>query len=284
MKGIKIVRQKIINFCKDLQLDEIGFVSCQGIDHFLHETLNQEMITFKVKTIVSIAFPYCYEPLNQLKNNGFSIYAKRRDYHYVVKHYLTQIAQYIESLGGKTKIFVDSNALKERYLATLAGIGFIGRNQMLINPKYGSYVFLGEVATDLEVETEPIKKNKLSCGNCRRCITCCPGGALDFQTYKVENCLSYLTQKKQLTETETQKVQKSGLIFGCDSCQLCCPYNQRARLSPLEAFQKLEVMEQEPEVYVAMTNAFFKNQIKQSSCGWRGKKVIERNAQFKLKR
>lgn len=277
------MKQKIINFSKNLNLEEIGFVSCRNLNHTLQDRLKNEVKAFTVKTIISIAFPYCYEPPKTLKKNGFSLYAKRKDYHVVIKSYLMQIAQYIESLGGKTKLFVDSNTLPERYLATLAGLGFIGKNQMLIHPKYGSYVFLGEIATDLEIEEGCIQKPLVGCGSCDICIKCCPGKALGFQTFKIENCLSHLTQKKQLDEEEILEVQKSGLIFGCDTCQLGCPYNQKAMLSPFEAFQKLDIMEQEPEVYANMTNAFFKEHIKQSACGWRGKKVIERNARLKLK-
>lgn len=289
------MRQKIIQFCKLLHLDSVGFVSYEQFPESLKTCLGDEITTFNVETIISIAFPYCYEPINTLKNNGFSIYTKRLDYHLVVKTYLSQIAQFIEeNFDGETQIFVDSNHLPERYIALLAGIGFIGKNQMFITPKYGSYVFLGEIVTNLKINTHPSTLNhegffskslvsNRNCGNCQICINCCPGKALSVQNYNSEKCLSQLTQKKQINEEEEHKIQKSGLIFGCDYCQLCCPYNKNIELSPLELFQKLDIMEQEPEIYATMTNAFFKEYLKKSACGWRGKKVIERNAKLKVK-
>lgn len=91
------------------------------------------------KTIISIAFPYLWVENNI--ENGFSKYTKGFDYHRVVKKYLDRICDFIKSNGGEAISFVDSNTLPERYIAYLSGVGFIGRNNMIITEKYGSYVF-----------------------------------------------------------------------------------------------------------------------------------------------
>ena len=106
------------------------------------------------KTIISIAFPYLHDGV--YNSNGFSLYTRGLDYHRVVKSYLDKICEFIEKIGGKAMSFVDSNTLPERYIAYLSGIGFIGKNNMLITKKYGSFVFLGEIITDLDIDTKDI--------------------------------------------------------------------------------------------------------------------------------
>ena len=121
------------------------------------------------KTIISIAFPYLHD--QEHFDNGFSLYTRGNDYHRVLKDYLDKICEFIILRGGKAISFVDSNTLPERYIAYLAGVGFIGKNNMLITKEYGSYVFLGEIITDLEMydddngNFEELMKYK-ECGEC----------------------------------------------------------------------------------------------------------------------
>ena len=238
------------------------------------------------KTILSIAFPYYHKDDNcedgsEAVNNGFSIYTQRPDYHRVVKKYLQQISDYIMSLGGKTMSFVDSNALPERYIAYLAGVGFIGRNNMLITKKYGSYVFLGEIITDLEIECKEKRIGEkisqyVECGDCTSCISECPTKSINKAHCNPNICLSYITQKKDITNQEMHLLK--GNIFGCDFCQLKCPYNENVVTSVLDDFATLAYMREEVEVYAHMDNKYFKEKISSTSCGWRGKNVIRRNA------
>ena len=105
------------------------------------------------KTIISIAFPYLYDKVYN-ENASFSKYTLGKDYHIVATQYLKKICKFIEDMGGRAMFFVDSNSLPERYIAQLSGVGFIGKNNALITEKYGSYVFLGEIITDLVVEPD----------------------------------------------------------------------------------------------------------------------------------
>lgn len=298
------IRQQIEGFCLSLGLDTFGFMKCRRLDEleafyrqreqkgltneFEAKILEQRLSTSHYlqtgQTILSIAFPYLYES-QWGKDNGFSIYTKRADYHSVVKGYLTQIAEFIRNLGGEAVALVDSNTLPERYIAYLCGVGFIGKNNMLITKKYGSYVFLGEIITDLriECEKEPTREAMLqfeACGDCKICLRECPTKSIHGDGCNPNICLSYLTQKKALDENQIKLLK--GNLFGCDFCQLKCPYNEKALTSPLEAFAPYSHMEEEADYYAQMDNAFFREKMNITSCGWRGKNVLKRNAMLRM--
>ena len=301
-------KEKIEAFCNSLRLDTIGFTKCRKFEELrefyvyrkennlenefeekdIEKRINPNVYLEEGKTIISIAFPYCSsEDFNC--NNGFSIYTKRYDYHRVVKKYLDEICKFIESLGGRAVGFVDSNSLPERYIAYLSDVGFIGKNNMIITKKHGSYVFLGEIITDLEIENETKRTfdmiaNYEECGECRICIGECPTKSINKTKINPNICLSYMTQKKELNDKEINLLKKKGNIFGCDFCQLKCPYNENLEGKALKEFEILDYMNEEPYIYANMDNKYFKEKISKTSCGWRGKNVIRRNAIINLKK
>ncbi|MDY4077746.1 MAG: tRNA epoxyqueuosine(34) reductase QueG [Clostridium sp.] len=301
-------KEKIETFCNSLGLDSIGFTKCRKFEELrefyvyrkknnlenefeekdIEKRINPNVYLEEGKTIISIAFPYCNsEDFNC--NNGFSIYTKRYDYHRVVKKYLDEICKFIESLGGKAVGVVDSNSLPERYIAYLSDVGFIGKNNMIITKKHGSYVFLGEIITDLEIENETKRTfdmiaNYEECGECRICIGECPTKSINKTKINPNICLSYMTQKKELNDKEINLLKKKGNIFGCDFCQLKCPYNENLEGKALKEFEILDYMNEEPYIYANMDNKYFKEKISKTSCGWRGKNVIRRNAIINLKK
>ena len=164
-----MIKEEIVEFCNSIGIDTIGFIKCRRFNELveffeyrkkmklenefeevdIEKRVNPQWYMKEGKTIISIAFPYLW-PENNIEN-GFSKYTKGLDYHKVVKSYLDKICEFIKCKGGSAIPFVDSNTLPERYIAYLAGVGFIGRNNMIITKKYGSYVFLGEIITDLEL-------------------------------------------------------------------------------------------------------------------------------------
>lgn len=295
-----MLRNKIEAYCASLGLDTLGFIPCRRFDesisffqsrkdnglenefeeHDIEKRVNPFLYMEDGKTIISIAFPY--NPADkETIDNGFSVYTKRYDYHHVVKSYLAKICDYIEELGGKAMHFVDSNNLPERYLAYLAGVGFIGRNNMLITEKYGTYVFLGEIITNLHIECSDVRHHwEISqykeCGDCNVCYKACPSKSITAHKINPNICLSYITQKKELDDDEIQLLE--GNVFGCDICQRVCRYNKPALPTNLKEFDTLEFMNQDVSVYAGMDNKMFKEQISHASCGWRGKNVIKRNA------
>lgn len=294
------VKEDIIKYCKTLNINSVGFIKCRTFDELkdffekrkLSGTENEfeeKDILLRIdsqkwfeggKTIVSIAFPY----LSLYKNidNGFSVYTKGIDYHFVLNKYLNEIVKIINSYGGNAECFVDSNTLPERYLAYLGGVGFIGKNNMIITEKYGSYVFLGEIITDLEFYEDDKRSfdeiNKFKeCGDCSICYKECPSKAINNTQKNCNICLSYLTQKKELQNGEIKLL--NGRIFGCDSCQMKCPYNQEVSYSSIEEFVGLDFMNNDNDDFIInMGNSDFKNTFKKASCGWRGKNVLKRNA------
>jgi epoxyqueuosine reductase len=157
-------------------------------------------------------------------------YAQYEDYHSFMKERLHQLADYISSLcrgSFNFKICVDSAPLAERALAVRAGLGFIGRNHMVINPQLGCEIFLGELITDLELQPdEPVAAG---CTDCTRCIDACPTGALgpDGQ-FDAGRCINYLTieYKGSIPPELAEKIDDR--LFGCDECVLACPYQKDA--------------------------------------------------------
>lgn len=287
------LNNKIKEYCLNIGLDTIGFTTCRKFNElmpyykqrleenkfneFEEEKIEKKIDPFRYmlsgKTIISIAFPYLFE---RVTSNGaiyFSKYTYGNDYHKVISRYLQKICEYLESLGGNAKYFVDSNSLPERYIANLCGIGFIGKNKMLITKKYGSFVFLGEIISDLEIEINTPKESE--CGTCDICTKTCPTNALSSDNFN--KCLSYLTQKKQLSDCEL--LQLGGRLFGCDTCQDVCPYNKNVSFSNLEQFMPYDFMTNiDINELVNLSKKEFNLKYRLTSCGWRGKNILQRNA------
>lgn len=283
----------ILEYCKSLGLNTVGFTKCRifselktyyedrklrGLENEFEEKeiekrINPFLYMAEGKTIISIAFPYLFD--SDFKEViSFSKYTRGRDYHMVVSAYLKKVCEFIEGLGGKAIHFVDSNALPERYIAAQCGIGFVGKNNTVITEKYGSYVFLGEIITDLYIEEDTPQEDK--CGDCNICQNSCPTGAI-----KEENipniCLSYITQKKDIEDEWFLKLK--GRIFGCDTCQKVCPRNKKISLTEIEEFKPFDFMEKvDLEELANINKKNFKEKYSQTSCGWRGKNVLQRNA------
>lgn len=286
-------KELIVDFCKKLGIDTLGFTKVRrfteselffknrktkGLENEFEEKDIEKRINPKVymedgKTIISVAFPYVFDA-DVSTGIHFSKYTWGADYHQVVLKYLNLIAEYILSLGGNAKCFVDNNTLPERYIAFLSGVGFIGKNGTLVTEKYGSFVFLGEIITDLELEESNKLKNK--CGACSLCLKACPTGAINEEGCNPNICLSYITQKKHIEDVWFNKF--GDRLFGCDTCQMACPYNKHIEFSCLQEFKPLEFMKNvSVEELLYMDNEVFNTKYRRTSCGWRGKSVLQRN-------
>lgn len=287
-------KKSILDFCYSLGLDTVGFCQCRRLEELkpflenrklkgLQNEFEEENVEKRInpfiymeegKTIISIAFPYLHD-IEENSDLYFSKYTRGRDYHIVVSDYLKKICEYIKSLGGKAIYFVDSNMLPERYIAYLSGIGFIGKNNMIITEKYGSYVFLGEIITDFQIQPDMPVDQK--CGECIKCLTTCPTKSIN-KTGSIPNiCLSYITQKKHIEDVWFEKLE--GRMFGCDSCQNTCPFNEGVKLSGIVEFKPYDHMKDiSLEELASIDNKVFKEKYSVTSCGWRGKNVLQRNA------
>jgi epoxyqueuosine reductase len=166
-----------------------------------------------------------------------SRYALGRDYHKLIRRRLQQLADQIQAHIGNFgyRAFVDSAPVLERAFAEKAGLGWIGKNTMLINKRAGSWFFLGELFTDLPLPVdEPASAH---CGSCTACIDVCPTGAfVDAQILDARRCISYLTIELRDSIPEDLRPLMGNRIFGCDDCQLCCPWNKFSSPSEETAF------------------------------------------------
>jgi len=190
------------------------------------------------KSILVLATPYS-PPL--LEGEGLGVREKTRgqvasyawgeDYHNILPARMKELIQFIEEqVGGpvKNRYYTDTGPILERDLAQRAGIGWIGKNTCLINPKQGSYLLLSEIFLDLELEFDPPFVTD-HCGTCTRCITACPTQCiLPDRTIDARRCISYLTiELKDDTPTELRSLM-GDWVFGCDVCQMVCPWNRFA--------------------------------------------------------
>ena len=171
-------------------------------------------------------------PLNDLKKikRGYiSIYSRRKDYHKVIKSKLKALARHIQKIEpSKVKVFVDTAPLMEKPLASAAGLGWQGKHTNLVSRKYGSWLFLGIILTDIYFKNKNEIKN--NCGTCSKCITVCPTQAI-IKPYSMDarRCISYLTIEHKTHIEKDFRIKMGNRIFGCDDCLAVCPWNKFAK-------------------------------------------------------
>lgn len=158
-------------------------------------------------------------------------YAYGKDYHIVVKERLRQLMGQMEG-----RCFVDSAPVLEHEWAKRAGLGWLGKNTLLINKKWGSFCFIGVIVTTTEFDTYSTPFENNYCGACTRCIEACPTGALSDCEVDARKCISYNTIENKGTYPEILKKRAGGRIFGCDICQEVCPWNKVAQMHNVPEF------------------------------------------------
>jgi epoxyqueuosine reductase len=172
-----------------------------------------------------------------LEKNPISCYAWGRDYHEVLGEKLKKLSAYLQELapGAKVKSYVDTGPVLEKSYAAAAGLGWIGKNTLLLNKKFGSFLFLGEILTDAELVADEPSDN--FCRTCTACLDACPTGALEEAgVLNANKCISYLTLEHR-SPFPVGAPELKGYLAGCDLCQTACPYNQQAPPGKEEAFQ-----------------------------------------------
>jgi epoxyqueuosine reductase len=250
------LQSEVLNFAADLGFDPIGIATVAPPTHweayrawieagrhgsmkYLEEHLDlkrsPENLLVGAKSAIVVGLNY-YQNQPDLK---IARYALGRDYHRVLRGKLKKLVHHIETVtvGGSFRICVDSAPLMERDLAQAAGLGWFGKNTMIINSQRGSWFVLGVLLTTLDIEpTEPALGG---CGTCRACIDACPTGAIihDSERWQIDarSCISYLTIEHKGPFSETQSQQIGEWTFGCDVCQEVCPFNQPRESQPLRS-------------------------------------------------
>lgn len=252
-------------------------LSCELEKRDSLEALVEPEITLKgVRSIVVIAVPYSrYEYSGNRSLGRMASGTTELDYHTKLYGILEPLREQLhELLGLSGKVVVDTSPLSDRSLAVRAGLGIIRRNGMCYHRRFGSFFHIGALLLDCQMDVLDQTAPPDPCGRCRRCVEFCPGGAV-IGDYGINSnrCVSYLTQKKTLSEEEGVAIGQ--MIYGCDICQRVCPANRG--ISPIDA-PKLVDVEGRPDDLLTISNARFKATYKRTASGWRGKKVLQRNA------
>ena len=218
---------------------EMGFMAKHGTKRTRPEELEPG-----TQRIISVRMDYLPAEVESAKVLGqpsrayVSRYALGRDYHKLIRKRLALLAKKIEQEAGDFgyRAFVDSAPVMERALAQKAGLGWFGKNAMLLNPKAGSLFFLGELYTDLPLPIDaPFEQEH--CGSCSACRTACPTGAIvDDKVVDSRKCISYLTIELHGAIPVEYRRAMGNRIYGCDDCQLVCPFTRFTRITQEDDF------------------------------------------------
>ncbi|MFK3961443.1 tRNA epoxyqueuosine(34) reductase QueG [Guptibacillus hwajinpoensis] len=299
------LKADIVAYSKTIGIDKIGFAAADPFKTLKQRLERQQELGYQsgfeesdigkrtepelllsgATTIISIAIAYP----SRMKDSPRSKKGERRglfcraswgiDYHHLLREKLSLLDAYIKSKvpEARTSSMVDTGELSDRAVAERAGIGFSGKNTMTITEEFGSWVYLGEMITDLNLEPdEPVEEG---CGDCNICVDACPTGALiEGGQLNANKCIAFLTQTKGFLPDE-YRTKLGNRLYGCDTCQLVCPKNKG------KDFHHHPELEPDPEMVkpkliplLTMSNREFKSQFGQAAGSWRGKKPIQRNA------
>jgi epoxyqueuosine reductase len=218
-----------------------GEMAYLASERSLARRTDPRLILPECKSILALATLY-YPPVPQTDQSGrgkVAAYAWGYDYHEVLTQRMQALVAFIELQVGQSvpnRCYTDTGPLLERDLAQRAGLGWIGKNTCLINPRLGSYFFLAEVLLGVELEPDqPFLPDR--CGSCRRCIEACPTGCIHpNRTLDARRCISYLTIELKGVIPKDLRPQMGDWVFGCDICQQVCPWNRFAPHTSDQAF------------------------------------------------
>lgn len=281
------MKEKIISLSKSLDIDIIGFTKLENYNELEKFYLRQKEKDYKCSFQVGSIYDKChlkekYSEYNSVivigvaYNNSIGLEDKvhlssfcfGKDYHLVLSDKLNNIGALLEKEGYSFKIFVDNNELDERYIAYKAGLGFYGKNHLLINEKIGSNFFIGVIFTDCIFDYD--KEENKSCLNCGLCVDSCPTKVLGEDLINCNKCLSYITQKKNLSE-EDKKILNN-CVYGCDVCSNVCPYN-RDKTSVKFVLDDKSILQNYDEINEEDWHKIYK----ETACYWRGREILNRN-------
>jgi epoxyqueuosine reductase len=249
------IRDRIRRRALELGFDAVGFARAdlaptarESLGQFLAEGLHGDMgwladtaarrgdphvLWPEARSVVVLALSYAPEvdprsAQQQHDRGAISVYAQNRDYHDVLKKKLRVLARWMaDDLGAEVKLFVDTAPVMEKPLAATAGIGWQGKHTNLVSRQFGSWLFLGEVFTTLDLAPDTTESDH--CGECRRCLDACPTAAFPAP-YRIDarRCISYLTIEHKGHIAREFRAAMGNRIYGCDECLAVCPWNKFA--------------------------------------------------------
>ncbi|WP_100330477.1 tRNA epoxyqueuosine(34) reductase QueG [Bacillus xiapuensis] len=299
------LKQEIIEYSRTIGIDKIGFASAAPFTELKNRLIRQQELGFasgfeekdiekrvdpakifeQPRSIIAIALAYpskMEEGIRGKRGERRGIFCRAswgEDYHVILRDRLSKLEEFISSRVPEARFrsMVDTGELSDRAVAERAGIGWSGKNCSIITPEFGSYVYLGEMITNLPfAPDQPIEDQ---CGTCTKCLDACPTGALvQGGQLNAQRCIAFLTQTKDFLPEEFRS-KLGNRLYGCDTCQTVCPKNKGVDVhihsemepSPEEVKPLLEPL-------LTISNKEFKQRFGEMSGSWRGKKPIQRNA------
>jgi epoxyqueuosine reductase len=299
------LKQKLISKAKEIGIDKIGFTTADPFialrerlkesqekgyasgfeEPDIEKRVRPELSLPEAKSIIAIALAYPSKLKNPPRSESgayrgiFCRASWGEDYHYVLREKLSLLSVYLQELvpDARTQVMVDTGALSDRAVAERAGIGWSGKNTSIITKEFGSWVYLGEMITDVYIPPDTPATDE--CGDCTICIDACPTGAIvQAGQLNAQACIAYLTQTKGFL-AEEYRSKLGNRLYGCDTCQTVCPKNRKRHFDHQTAFQPdPEKVKPLLKPLLQMSNREFKERFGRMSGAWRGKKPIQRNA------
>lgn len=298
-------KQAIRDYAMQIGIDKIGFATADPFHELKERLLEHRAKGYEsgfeepdiekridprlslagARSLIAIAIAYQSKLENPPKSKPgayrgiLSRSAWGTDYHHVLREKLQKLEAFIRQLepGAEVVSMVDTGALSDRAVAERAGLGWVGKNTLMITPEFGSWVFLGELITNLPLPPDtPVEEG---CGDCNICVDACPTGALvQGGQLNAQRCIAYLTQVKDFIPDEFRG-KIGNRLYGCDTCQTVCPHNRGKHFAHHSEFQP------DPELakpllipLLSISNKEFQQTFGKTSSAWRGKKPIQRNA------
>lgn len=244
-----------------------GYQGSMGyMERNIEKRLDPRLLVPGTQTIVCLAYNYFPQKSQKIESPKIAKYAYGEDYHRVVKDRCFELLSHIKTLfpDVQARVFVDSAPVMERQWAQRAGLGWIGKNSLLLRKGIGSFFFLAEIFLDVAIESE-VHIQSDHCGTCTRCIDACPTQAIvQDQLIDASKCISYLSIEKTEPLEESELDMMQGWLFGCDICQDVCPWNRFSEPHAEPRFEASESIDWDLEEWKTLQEAQFNTAFKKS--------------------
>ncbi|MGG0643417.1 tRNA epoxyqueuosine(34) reductase QueG [Sporosarcina gallistercoris] len=303
--NIAQLQRDLVAYATEIGIDKIGFTTAAPFLELKNRLKRQQDLGYqsgfeekdiekrtepallldRAESIISIAVAYPSKMTDAPKGRRgerrgmFCRASWGTDYHTVLREKLALLESFLQEHSSevKTRSMVDTGELADRAVAERAGIGWSAKNCSIITPEFGSYVYLGEMITNLPFEPDVPMEDQ--CGDCTLCLDACPTGALiQGGQLNAQRCIAFLTQTKQPIPEEFRK-EVGNRVYGCDTCQTVCPKNKRKYNLEQGNFKpEPELVKPLLQPMLKMSNREFKETFGHMSGSWRGKNPIQRNA------
>ena len=265
------MKQQIKDFFFDEGIEYYSALSYSDVKEINSSLAERSGIN--MRSVIIFLIPYYTDEAENI-----SVYSSSKDYHLIIKDITDRLIKLLSQLypDHNFRGFGDHSPINEIDAALAAGLGIVGDNGLIINEKYGSYVFAADVITDIPPEELGAEKRRdiCHCIGCGDCAESCPTGILRAECDK---CLSAITQTKgELNDDDIELMRRYGTVWGCDICQSVCPYNKEPKKTPIPFFFEERISRLSTDIIEGMSDEEFKKR----AFAWRGRKIVLRNLKY----